>query len=75
MKLLGFFSLPNPSSHAVALRFTQPLTEMSTRNLLGFKAWPACKAAVSTSSVSRLCRKSGSLDISQPYGPPQSLHR
>jgi hypothetical protein len=30
-----FFSLPNPSSHTMALGLTQPLTEMSTRNLSG----------------------------------------
>jgi hypothetical protein len=28
-----FSNLPNPSSRAVALGSTQPLTEMSTRNL------------------------------------------
>jgi hypothetical protein len=29
----GYFNLPNPSSCTVALESTQPLTEMSTRNL------------------------------------------
>jgi hypothetical protein len=34
--VIGFFSnLPNPSSRIVVLRSTQPLIEMSTRNLLG----------------------------------------
>jgi hypothetical protein len=28
-------NLPNPSSHTMALGLTQPLTEMSTRNLPG----------------------------------------
>jgi hypothetical protein len=28
-----FFKLPNPSSRTMALGSTQPLTEMSTRNL------------------------------------------
>jgi hypothetical protein len=27
--------LPNPSGPTMALEFTQPLTEMSTRNLIG----------------------------------------
>jgi hypothetical protein len=30
---VDFFNLPNPSSRTVALGLTQPLTEMSTRNL------------------------------------------
>jgi hypothetical protein len=30
-----FFNLPDPSSHTMALGSTQPLTEMSTRNLSG----------------------------------------
>jgi hypothetical protein len=33
--VIGFFIWPNPSSHAMALGSTQPLIEMSTRNLLG----------------------------------------
>jgi hypothetical protein len=39
-----FFNLPNPSSCAMALGSTQPLTEMSTRNLLGGKGRLVCKA-------------------------------
>jgi hypothetical protein len=30
-----FFNLPNPSSRTMAQRSTQPLTEMSTRNISG----------------------------------------
>jgi hypothetical protein len=30
-----FFNWPNPSSHTMALQSTQPLREMSTRNLPG----------------------------------------
>jgi hypothetical protein len=43
-EVIGFFNSPNPSSRTVALGSTQPLTEMSTRNLLGGKGWPARKA-------------------------------
>jgi hypothetical protein len=32
---VDFFSLPSPSSRTMALGSTQPLTEMSTRNLPG----------------------------------------
>jgi hypothetical protein len=45
----------------MALWFTQPLTEMSARNLPG------------RPSVSQLSGKCGSLNISQPYGPPWSV--
>jgi hypothetical protein len=34
-EVIGIFSQPNPSSHTMALGSTQPLTEMSTRNLPG----------------------------------------
>jgi hypothetical protein len=33
----GFFNSPNPSNRTMALGSTQPLTEMSTRNLHGAK--------------------------------------
>jgi hypothetical protein len=39
-----FFFLPNHSSLTMALGSTQPLTEMSTRNLPGGKGRPARKA-------------------------------
>jgi hypothetical protein len=39
-----FFYLPNLSSVTMALGSTQPLTEMSTRNLLGVEGRPARKA-------------------------------
>jgi hypothetical protein len=41
---IGFFNRPKPSSRIMALGSTQPLTEMSTRNLPGGKGRPACKA-------------------------------
>jgi hypothetical protein len=40
----GVFSWPNPSNRIMALGLTQPLTEMSTRNLLGGKERPVRKA-------------------------------
>jgi hypothetical protein len=43
-KVIGFFSWPSPSRHIMALVSTQPLTEMSTRNLPGGQGRPARKA-------------------------------
>jgi hypothetical protein len=40
--VMGLFNSPNPSSRTIALGSTQPLTEMSTRNLSGGKGRPAC---------------------------------
>jgi hypothetical protein len=40
----AFFNWPNPSSCTMALRSTQPLREMSTRNFPGGKGRPALKA-------------------------------
>jgi hypothetical protein len=48
---------------------TQPLTEMSTRNLAWGKGWLAHKADNIT-AIYELSRKCGSLDISQTYGLP-----
>jgi hypothetical protein len=38
------FNWPNPSMRTMAPGSTQPLTEMSTRNLPGGKGWPGRKA-------------------------------
>jgi hypothetical protein len=42
--LLPCSQTPNPSSNTMALGSTQPLTEMSTRNVPGGKGWPAREA-------------------------------
>jgi hypothetical protein len=44
LRSLDIFNLPNPSSRTMALVSTEPLTEMSTRNLHGGKGRPARKA-------------------------------
>jgi hypothetical protein len=43
-EVTAFFNWPNPSSRIMALGSTQPLTEMSTRNLPRGKGRPARKA-------------------------------
>jgi hypothetical protein len=43
-KVIGFFNGPNPSNRTMILASTQPLTEISTRNIPGGKRWPVRKA-------------------------------
>jgi hypothetical protein len=43
-EVIGFFSWPNPSSRIMTLGSTQPIAEMSTRNIPEGKGRSACKA-------------------------------
>jgi hypothetical protein len=50
-EVIEFLNLPNPSSRTMALRPTQPLTEMGTRNLPGVKELQALK----TDNLTAIC--------------------
>jgi hypothetical protein len=54
---------------------TQPLTEMSTKNISGSKARPARKADNLTAICEPILHKMWELDISRPYGPPRPVTR
>jgi hypothetical protein len=43
-EFIGFFSQPNPSGCTITPRSTQPVTEMSTRNLSGCEGRLVCEA-------------------------------
>jgi hypothetical protein len=68
----GIFHWHNPSGSTIVLRLTQPLTEMSTRNIFwGVKAagvfgWPHHLHVL-------IVMKSGSLKLLEPSGPVQGL--
>jgi hypothetical protein len=63
---------------ALALGFTQPLTEMSTTNIkiimfLGSKVQQVRRVDNIMPSVSHLSRHCGIFNISQPYRPPRPV--
>jgi hypothetical protein len=68
---VDFFNLPNPSSRTMALRSTQPLTEMSTRNIPGGEGRPARKADNLTDICEPIVYKNGGASTSHS---PVGLH-
>jgi hypothetical protein len=66
MVLLICFNVPNSSSRAIALEFSQLITEVGTRNIPeGDEARPARNTENLTAIYRPLCRKCGILDVIQ----------
>jgi hypothetical protein len=57
----------------MALGSTQPLTEMSTRNLSEDKGLRDVRLTTSRPSVSRLLENLGASTSHKPYGPPRPV--
>jgi hypothetical protein len=73
---VDFVNLPKPSSRIMALESTQPLTkmsEMSTRNIRGGKKRPTRRADNLAAIYEPNVWKCGSLNLSQPQGPPRPV--
>jgi hypothetical protein len=69
-EVVGIFSCPKISSRIMLLPSTQPLTEISNKSSPGGGGnGRSLRLTVLPTSVSRLCRNSGNLDVSQLFGP------
>jgi hypothetical protein len=70
-EVIGFFTWPVSSSRNLVVGSTQPLTEMSTRNLAVVTGGWRIRLTTSMPSISRLSRKFGILDVLETYEPPR----
>jgi hypothetical protein len=72
--VVGIFHLHNPSGRTLALGSTQPVTEMSTRNISFGGKGDRCVGLTTLPHSSAICLKSGSLNLLEPSGPVQACN-
>jgi hypothetical protein len=65
---VDFYNVLNPSSHTMGLGSTQPVTEMSTRNLPGVKSGRRIGLTTLPPSMSRMSENVGASTSRNPKG-------
>jgi hypothetical protein len=70
MRSMDIFNLSNPSSCTIILGFTQPVTEMSTRNPPGGTVWLGHKADNPNTNCVEHLENEGASTSQNPYGHP-----
>ena len=68
--VIGIFHWHNPSDRTMALGLTQPLTEMSTREI----SWGRCVGLTTLPPPYAVVMKSGNLNFLEPSGPLQACN-